>query len=330
MAREWPLPLPRLRQSGDDTSSVQAHGRAVRPLDDAASGAGLAERLEMPALGYGGQRDGCLGHCKDVPDAFAGPATEWNVGRAGAVGPLREPAVRVEAFGIGIVVGLVVVQVRAEKNRVTRTEVVAGQRGRRGDLPGAEPAWRVQPQGFGEDPSGETKRGQVVIARRPTVQDGVDLGSDSPLDLRICAEQIERPRQGGRRGFDSAHEEGADVTAQFGYETHIRGWNNAANHFGWQSYLGSAPGSADVSALAAPARCEDLSGLPPAWMGVGSLDLFLDEDIAYADRLTEAGVACEQLVVDGAFHGFDLALPRAGVSQQFRAAQTKALANALS
>lgn len=112
-------------------------------------------------------------------------------------------------------------------------------------------------------------------------------------------------------------------------ETHFRGWNNTANRFGWQSYLGATPGSAGIDALAAPARHEDLSGLPPAWMGTGSLDLFHDEDIAYANRLIAAGVACEQLVVDGAFHGFDLASPNAGISQEFRAAETKALAAAL-
>ncbi|HEX6357915.1 alpha/beta hydrolase [Actinophytocola sp.] len=112
-------------------------------------------------------------------------------------------------------------------------------------------------------------------------------------------------------------------------ETHIRGWNKTANRYGWQSYLNAVPGSAGISPLAAPARCVDLSGLPLAWMGVGKLDLFYDEDIAYANRLTAAGVACEQLVIDGAFHGFDLARPGAGVSREFRAAQTKALAAAL-
>jgi len=112
-------------------------------------------------------------------------------------------------------------------------------------------------------------------------------------------------------------------------ETHFRGWNNISNHFGWQSYLDAAPGSAGIDALAAPARHEDLSGLPPAWIGTGALDLFYEEDISYANRLTAAGVACEQLVVEGAFHGFDLVRPGAGISQEFRTAQTKALAAVL-
>ena len=65
-----------------------------------------------------------------------------------------------------------------------------------------------------------------------------------------------------------------------------------------------------MSALASPARCEDLSGLPPAWIGVGTLDLFYEEDRAYADRLSAAGVEREvHVVVHGAFHGFDINLP---------------------
>jgi acetyl esterase/lipase len=112
-------------------------------------------------------------------------------------------------------------------------------------------------------------------------------------------------------------------------ERNLRLWNNKANRFGWRSYTGYPPGSAAVTGLAAPARYGDLSGLPPAWIGVGTLDLFHDEDVAYAERLTAAGVACELQVVEGAFHGFDLVRPKAGVSREFRAAQVAALASAL-
>ncbi len=103
-------------------------------------------------------------------------------------------------------------------------------------------------------------------------------------------------------------------------------WSNASNRFGWQSYLGRAPGGSDVDGLAAPARADDLAHLPPAWIGVGTADLFYEEDVAYAERLNAAGVACALDVVQGAFHGFDVIRPKAGVSQAFRAAQTAALA----
>lgn len=106
---------------------------------------------------------------------------------------------------------------------------------------------------------------------------------------------------------------------------HVRVWTARSNRFGWTSYLGREPGSPDVSPYAAPARREDLSGLPPAWIGVGTLDLFLDEDLAYADRLVRAGVPCERVVVDGAFHGFDAIFGGKPVSRDFLAAQVRAL-----
>ena len=106
-------------------------------------------------------------------------------------------------------------------------------------------------------------------------------------------------------------------------------WNTKANRFGWQSYLGHPPGQVDVSGIAAAARVDDLTHLPPAWIGVGTLDLFHEEDVAYARRLNAAGVPCELDVVEGAFHGFDLIRPKAGVSRAFRAAQLAALGAAL-
>jgi acetyl esterase/lipase len=106
-------------------------------------------------------------------------------------------------------------------------------------------------------------------------------------------------------------------------------WSNASNRFGWESYLGHAPGGSEVDGLAAPARVDDLAHLPPAWIGVGTSDLFYEEDVAYAERLNAAGVPCELDVVEGAFHGFDLVRPNAGVSQAFRSAQMAALAAAL-
>jgi acetyl esterase/lipase len=112
-------------------------------------------------------------------------------------------------------------------------------------------------------------------------------------------------------------------------ESHFKLWNNKANRFGWQSYTGHQPGSDKISGLAAPSRHNDLSGLPPAWIGVGTLDLFHDEDVAYAGRLREAGVECELDVVEGAFHGFDAVRPKAPVSQAFRSSQVGALGAAL-
>ncbi len=61
----------------------------------------------------------------------------------------------------------------------------------------------------------------------------------------------------------------------------------------------------DAPEYAAPARRADLAGLPPAWIGVGDLDVFYDENVAYAERLTSAGVPCELVTVPGMYHGAD-------------------------
>jgi acetyl esterase/lipase len=83
-------------------------------------------------------------------------------------------------------------------------------------------------------------------------------------------------------------------------------WSPAQNRYGWGALLGTAPGGADVSPYAAAARAEDLAGLPPAFIAVGTLDLFLEENIEYARRLTRAGVPVELHVYPGAYHGFQL------------------------
>lgn len=82
-------------------------------------------------------------------------------------------------------------------------------------------------------------------------------------------------------------------------------WIPASNRFGWTSYLGRPPIWESAPSYAAAARREDLSGLPPAWIGVGDIDLFHAEDVAYADRLAAAGVATDLLVVPGMYHAAD-------------------------
>lgn len=104
----------------------------------------------------------------------------------------------------------------------------------------------------------------------------------------------------------------------------FRLWNTASNRIGWRSYLGGAD-----PRVAVPARRTDLAGLPPAWIGVGTLDLFHDEDLAYADRLRAAGVPCEVDEVPGAFHGFDGIAPNVPVSQTYFDSTCTALGRAL-
>ncbi len=106
------------------------------------------------------------------------------------------------------------------------------------------------------------------------------------------------------------------------------GWTAEMNRFGWRSLLGTEPGSAEVLEAAVPARTRDLAGLPPAYIMVGALDLFLEEDMEYARRLTRAGVPVELHVVPGAYHGFGLAADAPQTRQTARL-RIEALARAL-
>jgi acetyl esterase/lipase len=106
-------------------------------------------------------------------------------------------------------------------------------------------------------------------------------------------------------------------------------WNRANNLIGWRSYLGEEPGTDGISPYAAASRAEDVSGLPPTYIGVGTPDLFLEEDIAYAQRLIRAGVPTDLHVYPDGFHGFDGFAADAETSQRFIADRTRAIIHAL-
>ena len=135
---------------------------------------------------------------------------------------------------------------------------------------------------------------------------------------KICFQLLDSPMLDDRTGSTS------DPHPYCGEFT----WMAEHNRFGWQSLLGMEPGGPDVPEAAVPARIEDLSGLPPAFIVVGSLDLFLEEDLEYARRLTRAGVPVELHVIPGGFHGFGLALGTPQVAQK-NELEEQALARAL-
>ncbi|MFE5812351.1 alpha/beta hydrolase [Streptomyces sp. NPDC056479] len=107
-------------------------------------------------------------------------------------------------------------------------------------------------------------------------------------------------------------------------------WDRTANETGWTALLGERRGGPDVPAYAAPARAEDLSGLPPAFLDVGSAETFRDEVVAYASRIWQAGGVAELHVWPGGFHGFDGFAPQAAVSQACRTAHLAWLRRLLS
>jgi acetyl esterase/lipase len=107
------------------------------------------------------------------------------------------------------------------------------------------------------------------------------------------------------------------------YDTHV--WTRENNRVGWKSYLGRDPGGKDVSPYAAASRASDLAGLPPAYISVGDIDLFLEENIDYAQRLLAAGVPTELHVYPGGCHGFNGMAPNAAISKRFNADRDEAV-----
>ena len=97
-------------------------------------------------------------------------------------------------------------------------------------------------------------------------------------------------------------------------------WDRGANEVGWTALLGDARGGPDVPAYAAPARASDLSGLPPAYIDVGSAETFRDEAVTYASRIWQAGGDAELHVWPGGFHAFTGFAPQAALSKDAAAA----------
>jgi acetyl esterase/lipase len=93
-------------------------------------------------------------------------------------------------------------------------------------------------------------------------------------------------------------------------------WTFDNNFTGWSSLLGDELGSDTVSPVAVPARLNDFTGLAPAYVEVGELDIFRNEDIAYAHRLATAGIPVELHVHAGAPHGFERMAPHSQVAQR--------------
>ncbi len=134
---------------------------------------------------------------------------------------------------------------------------------------------------------------------------------------RACFQLLRYPMLDDRNQTASSHA-----------QTDPRAWNRSANALGWSAYLGEAAGGPEVSHHAAPARCADPAGLPPAVITVGDLDLFLDEDVAYAQALGRAGVPVELHVYPGAYHGAINDGPEAELTRRWYRDEADALARA--
>lgn len=105
-------------------------------------------------------------------------------------------------------------------------------------------------------------------------------------------------------------------------------WDEPINIFAWEAYLGTPDGRENTPKFSVPAREEKLDGLPSTFIAVGALDFFRDEDISYALRLMEAGVATELHFYPGTVHGFDWHLPDSAHAKDLLAKRMLALRNA--
>ncbi len=93
-------------------------------------------------------------------------------------------------------------------------------------------------------------------------------------------------------------------------------WPRELNLLAWRALLGDLSGSKEVPKYAAPARARNLQNLPPTYIEVGELEVFRDEDIAYAQRLMLNNVPVELHVYPGTFHGSYNLEPGATISKR--------------
>jgi acetyl esterase/lipase len=103
--------------------------------------------------------------------------------------------------------------------------------------------------------------------------------------------------------------------------TEVGIWDRAGNEEAWKLYLGGQ----EADGYAAPARAEDVSALPPAFIDVGEMDAFRDEDTVFALRLLQSGVPCEFRIYPGAYHASEVFAPEAELSKRIWAGRLEAL-----
>ncbi|GAA2688106.1 alpha/beta hydrolase [Streptomyces lunalinharesii] len=170
--------------------------------------------------------------------------------------------------------------------------------------------------GLGLDPS------RIVLS-------GNSAGGALAAGLALLARDLDGPKLSGQLLQFPMLDDRCD-SASARQMARVGLWDGLSNQAGWTALLGGRRGTADVPCYTAPARAEDLSRLPPAFIEVGSVEALRDEGIAYASRIWQAGGEAELHVWSGAFHSFDEWVPSAVVSRTAHQARVGWLRRVLS
>lgn len=102
-------------------------------------------------------------------------------------------------------------------------------------------------------------------------------------------------------------------------------WNRENSIAAWKLYLGAEP-TEETLRYASPSHAKHLKGLPPTYIAVGEVDLFLGENRKYAEDLRKAGIECFFQSFPGVFHAGEAAGYSTKIGQKMNAAHLRALA----
>ncbi|KGN37965.1 alpha/beta hydrolase [Knoellia subterranea] len=154
----------------------------------------------------------------------------------------------------------------------------------------------------------------IGVRRDRLVVAGASAGAGIAAGLALAARDREGPGLAGQL-LDYPMLDDRGLTESTRLFDGIGVWDRVSNETGWAALLGDRCGTDGVSAYAAPARATDLRGLPPAFLDVGTVEIFRDETVEYAGRLWSAGIDTELHVWPGGFHAFDIFAKHAALSR---------------
>lgn len=169
---------------------------------------------------------------------------------------------------------------------------------------------------------------ELGIDPRRLIVAGMSAGGGLAAGLALLARDRQGPSLAGQMLMCPMLDERNDTPSSRQFSG-IGLWDRESNDTGWDALLGDRRHTEAVTPYASPALATDLAGLPPAFIDVGTMEVFRDEDIEYARRLADANGDVELHVWPGAFHGFDLAFPQATLSRRAQVARREWLARIL-